>query len=365
MKIKQVLNSILKRCKMIIIYLAEIKNIKKKKKLYKDIKLTKEQIKAVDDIWIENYGKKISKNWHRLYTSYMGEFNKYYFPEILFTTNLLNKLNPYNRKKGLADKVLTEYLFNNITGVKTVKNYLYNCNGFFYDDNGLIQYNDALERIKNIGEVIIKPSIDTSSGKSVRLLNIKNGIDSFTQKPIEQIFNEYNKNYMIQERIKQHEIFARLNRTSVNTIRINTYICEGRVYISPLIMRMGRNGSIVDNAHAGGIAVGIKDNGYLRRYSFTEYGEKYERHPDTGIKFDGYKLIKINEMIDFVKKYHYRIPHMGIIAWDLTLDEEENIVIIETNITCPGIWISQYCNAEPFFGENTEKMIRKLKEKEK
>ena len=96
-------------------------------------------------------------------------------------------------------------------------------------------------------------------------------------------------------------------------------------------------------------------------YAFLQTGEKFDEHPDNHIKFKGYKIPRVLEMIEFAKSNHYRIPNMGIIAWDLTLDAEENIVIIETNIQCPSIWFPQYSTGEAFFGENTEKMIQMLK----
>ena len=92
-------------------------------------------------------------------------------------------------------------------------------------------------------------------------------------------------------------------------------------------------------------------------------GEKFERHPDSGIKFEGYVIPKINDIVELAKKYHYRVPHMGIISWDFTIDQSEVIRLIEVNITCPTLWFPQYVNGEAFFGENTEKMIRMLKNK--
>ena len=297
----------------------------------------------------------------------MGIFNEKYFPEVFFTTNLLDKLNPPDRTKYLDDKILATYFWGNLENqhIKVVKNYIYNSNGYFYDENGMMDYQKAVDKVKDIGEAVIKPSVDSNSGRNVNLLNIKNGIDINTNESINEILNKYNKNYMVQEKIKQHKDFAKLNPSSVNTIRINTYVCEGKIYSSPIAMRIGRDGSIVDNAHAGGMQIGVDENGNLREYAFTEFGQKFDKHPDNGIKFKGYKIPKINEMIKFTIKYHYKIPHIGIIAWDLTLDENENIVIIEANIGSPSVWFPQYVNGQAFFGNNTEKMIQKLKEKVK
>lgn len=229
--------------------------------------------------------------------------------------------------------------------------------------SGIISYEKALKKIKNIGEVIIKPSVETKSGENVRLLKIENGIDVFTDDSIENIIKKYKENYIIQEKIKQNKSLSKLNPSSVNTLRLHTYVCEGKVYATPVVIRLGRNGSIIDNACAGGISVGISENGELLKYAFTAMGEKFERHPDTKILFEGYKIPRIKDMIEFTKKYHYKIPHIGIIAWDITLDEDENMVLIEANITGPGIWITQYNTGKGFFGKNTEKMIRMLKDK--
>ena len=365
MKINRIVKNIFKQYIKHKVSLKEKRKVKEKIELFKNIVLTEEQTNSIDEIWMRNYGKKISKNWHRLYTSYTGKFDKYYFPEIFFTTNLLEKLNPERRKEYLADKILTKELFSGIENEKLrlMKNYVYNCNGYFYDNNGIITYDEALAKISNIGEVIIKPSVETSSGNNVDLLNIKDGIDEISGRGIEEIFKKYNMNYMVQEKLKQHESFAKLNPSSVNTIRINTYICEGKLYSSPIAMRIGRYGSIVDN---GNLFIGVKENGELRKFAFTKFdGQKFAEHPDTKIKFENYKLPMIPQMVNFAKKYHYKIPHMGIIAWDLALDKDENIVIIEANISCPSVWFPQYCNGEPFFGKNTEKMIRMLKEKGK
>ena len=137
--IKKIIKSLCNKRRKIIKYIGENKNLKRKKSLYKDIHLNEKQIKNIDKLWIDNYGKKISKDYHKLYTSYTGVFDEKYFPEILFTTNLLDKLNPPDRKKYLSDKALIQYFFGGGVAanklLRIAKNYIYNCSGYFYDDN--------------------------------------------------------------------------------------------------------------------------------------------------------------------------------------------------------------------------------------
>ena len=318
-------------------YALEKKDVKKWENLIEKVSLTDEQIKEVDMLWEKNYGKKIPLDWHRLYTSYTGKFDKNFFPELFFKPNLVNKLNPIFRKRVLEDKTLLKYYFGGLEKeCRIPQNYVYNCNSYYYDENGIITYQKAVEILSNIGEVIIKPAIDSDSGTNVRLLNIKNGVDVNSNQPIEDILKKYKKNYLIQEKVIPHKALAKLYPNSINTIRINTYVCD---------------------------AVGITSDGKLMKYAFSQKGDKFEKHPNTNIKFEGYEIPKLKEMIEFTKKYHYRIHHIGIIGWDLTVDENNNIVIIEANASCPSLWFPQYCTGEGFFGENTEKMIKMLNQK--
>lgn len=135
--LKENIKFIYEKMKIINIYINEKRNIIKKRKLVKEVEFTKEQNNKIDNIWIKNYGRKISKDWHKLYTAYTGIFDEFYFPEIYFTTNLLDKLNPPYRRKYLSDKILTSYLFNTVENkkIKTAKTYFYNCNGYYYSNN--------------------------------------------------------------------------------------------------------------------------------------------------------------------------------------------------------------------------------------
>ena len=73
----------------------EWQNIRRKKHLINKVQLTKEQKAEIQAFYKEHYGTKIKTHWHRLYQSYTGTFRKDYFPEILFSSRLEPKTNPY------------------------------------------------------------------------------------------------------------------------------------------------------------------------------------------------------------------------------------------------------------------------------
>lgn len=50
----------------------------RRKEIINEIKLTSEQKRLIDSLYIENYGKKIDYRWHRYYTSFSGRFDEKY-----------------------------------------------------------------------------------------------------------------------------------------------------------------------------------------------------------------------------------------------------------------------------------------------
>ncbi|MCL2767248.1 MAG: hypothetical protein FWE49_00735 [Synergistaceae bacterium] len=343
---------------------AKEKELRGYKRLYSSVKLTPAQEREIHGIWKENYGRKISLNWHRLYQSFYhnsigGGYNKYYFPEHIFETELIHILNPRGLKNCLAEKSLMEFYFSGIGQVKTPKTVLMNCNGYYYNaDRRIITRERAKSILQTAGDIVVKPSIDSSSGRLVLFFNFTNqqGDNKLITNPCD-LLDYYKQNFIVQERIIQHPSLAKLHDSSVNTIRINTYILDFAVYNSPIAMRIGCGNNRTDNLHAGGISVGIDIEGALKSVAFTKNQRIYYKHPDSEVSFEGYRIPKISHMVEKAKELHGRIPHVGIIAWDMTLDDNENIVVIECNLSYPGIWFPQALNGESFFGENTPKMI--------
>ena len=58
---------------------------------------------------------------------------------------------------------------------------------------------------------------------------------------------------------------------------------------------------------------------------------------------------------------HANLPYLGILSWDLSLDTEGAVVIIEVNTTGQSAWFCQMVNGESLFGENTGKMLQLIR----
>lgn len=202
---------------------------------------------------------------------------------------------------------------------------------------------------------VIKKTIETSSGRDV-LIYDPDKMD------IKEEIKRFGESWVAQELIEQHPDLQRLNNTSLNTFRVITYICDGSIYVCPVALRMGRSGADRDNIHYGGISIGVNADGTLKQYAFAECGEKFTEHPDSKIRFERYRIEGAGDKIrNAAIQCHEKMPWLGILSWDLSIDADGRIVLIEVNTTGQSAWFCQMVNGEPLFGENTGKMLELIR----
>jgi len=345
-------------------YIGEYVNILKKRNLIKKVTLTPQQKRSIDELWTKNYGKRIPYYWHKLYTSYTGVFDVNYFPEIYYSTILERYYDDENVAKALEDKAqLDTFLYSENGERVTVETIVSNTAGRFFDGHhNIIDLDQAVDLLRDKDKVVIKPSRDTDSGRGIEVLEIRGDINIRTNEKLQDILLRYKADFVTQSFIKTHKSIRDLYPDSVNTIRIVTFICDDNAISHfPLAMRIGANGANVDNIHAGGMVIGMDDYGILKQYAFSEYGEKFEKHPQTGILFNGYKISSVDKAIEMVTKLHARIPRLTFISWDVTILENGDPVVLEMNTRNQSIWFPQMVNGESAFGPHTIQMIRMCK----
>ena len=223
---------------------SEYRNLKKKKSLIDKVELSDEEKQEIGDFFEKNYGKKFDTRWHKLYQSYTGKFQKMYFPEILFSTKLEPITNPRHQAELFGDKNLLYALFGKVENLHLPKVYISCINGFVRNsDNKPIELKTLCKSLAD-GKYVIKKTVETSSGRDVVILNVKNGIDVSTKKSVYEICSEFGNNFCVQECIKQWHELDRLYSQALNTFRVITYIVDNKVFVAPLSLRLARGGQI-------------------------------------------------------------------------------------------------------------------------
>lgn len=129
--------------------------------------------------------------------------------------------------------------------------------------------------------------------------------------------------YIIQERILQHPELNRLCSTAVNTIRLVTLITPNEeIIVVRAGLRIGREGSCVDNCAKGGIFVGIDLNtGKLMKKGIVKppHGMIVYQHPDNGVVFEGFEIPFFKEAVEMAKELHSKLYRIHSVGWDIAI----------------------------------------------
>ena len=139
-----------------------------------------------------------------------------------------------------------------------------------------------------------------------------------------------------------------------------TYRWKNSIEYVPIIMRIGKGGAHVDNAHAGGMFIAVDSDGTMHEKAFTEFKDIFVEHPDTHVVFANQKISLLPSVINAAIKMHYAMPQIGVINWDFTIDKDGNPVLIEANINGGSIWLFEMAHGVGAFGENTKDILKWL-----
>lgn len=332
----------------------------------KDFHLTAEQEQAIDAFYFSHYGQKVDHTCHRTYAAYSGKFSPAFITEDIYIPELDHFLNIFNTYNSVfEDKNVMPHLAKSV-GVKTPKVLFSRVKGFYLDaENQPTTCDKVLEALHNYGRLFIKPSVDSMGGRSCVLAEIKEGIDVKSQQPLEGILQQMGDDFVVQECLVCHESLREIYPKSVNTFRVITYRWKDKIYQGPSVLRLGKGGMDVDNATQGGIFLGVYPDGRLYDFAITKYGDRFYEHPDTAFHFGMYSLPLFTKVTEAAMKLHHALPQVGVSNWDLTIDENGEVVLIEGNLQFGGVRLAQMACGVPVFGEHTAEMLQWVQQMKK
>ena len=332
----------------------DIANIKGKLKQCEVKPLSVGQKRDILAFYEKLVGKKVPVYWHEYFYSRNDYFSEKYVPTCLYHSNVIYKLNNYKLRHAYVDKGIYDVYFPDILRPRT---FVKNINGYYYDDSKPISREEAIERCRNLEGAVSKPTQEGMWGSGVKVFSSHDGIvdDDST---IESLMDGYGTNFIIQERIQQHESMALLNPTSLNTLRVLSYRQGNEIFILYVVVRIGRKGKSVDNETAGGINADIDlETGRILDCAYGTPSEKRIPTTDIGTVLKGFQIPGFDKVLAEVKELHLRLPYFNLVGWDFGVDKAGNPVMIEWN-RCPDL--SQTAHG-PAFGDMTEEIFNRIK----
>ena len=318
--------------------------------------LTKDQVDKVTKFWGQYIKNKYAKNsfnikWFDIYNSVNFNDNRleYYIPDDFYYCFVDAYYSNPQAAKVVDNKNMYDMFFNDIKQPKTIARKI---NGLYMNPKyEIISEDKLIELCLKAENIIIKKSINSVGGKGIEFWDKNDSIDEL-KKYITNI-----SDFVIQEIIKQHQDISRINESSINTIRIVTFIYNDKINVLSSILRMGVNGMRVDNASSGGIACGINKSGRLNRYATDIKAKVHFKHPSSGIDFEEIVIPNFDKCIALVKKLAPRFYNISkLISWDLSVGIDGEPILIEVNLTYGDLSIHQTTNG-PIFGDMTEEIL--------
>ena len=179
---------------------------------------------------------------------------------------------------------------------------------------------DILYSISNEGKkILLKPS-DGVCGQGISVIKPYSTIDE-----LNKILDKYKDRFICQEFIKNHQSYS--TGSSLNTLRIVTFLYKNKVHWVGTMLRMGVNG-VVDNWHAGGISCPVSQEGICGQFAVPLSGKRYYIHPNN-YEFAGKKLFNYEVAHNLALNLHMKMPFVKYIAWDIAVNEEGKPIVLE------------------------------------
>ncbi len=330
-------------------------------------KPSKDYLRQYRSKW-SRVSSKVPELFMYLFPSYSGVHSENYVPDNLFFTHVEPMLNNVEYSRSFADK----NLYSMLVDPKVLPEVLLRkMHGSWYD-GGYNKVIDPEQAVKTIAQkhqrVIIKHAVASQGGENIasaqsngKALRVNDNL--VCRDWLDKVFGD---NFLVQAHVHQHTFYERFNASSLNTFRIYTYrsVTDDSVHVLHAMLRVGGEGSVVDNISKGGRACGIDhERGVFNGIACDISGNFFDRVGEVDI-YNGGELFKYEEVakkaIELAEKQFYT----RLIGFDFCVDKEGDVKLIELNNYDVGVDVLQMCSG-PLFREFTDEVIDYCQQKKK
>ncbi|MDO4750871.1 MAG: sugar-transfer associated ATP-grasp domain-containing protein [Akkermansia sp.] len=187
------------------------------------------------------------------------------------------------------------------------------------------------ELLKTEKQIFAKPH-DGIQGKGCFLLEYvddKQCVANNENISFPALADKLTEGYLFEKVIQNHPDLVAIYPHALNTIRIVTMRdTEGKIHYVSGFHRFGVGGAKVDNAHSGGIAVGLNaEKGCWKKYAYAD-NETYSTttHPDSGFVFEDKPIPFFKEAVELAIKAHSSFERVQAVGWDVAITPEGPII---------------------------------------
>lgn len=185
--------------------------------------------------------------------------------------------------------------------------------------------------------LILKPALGTSCGE--RIVKFDRVDVSYRDREGRILDGAYLLNYgsdwVLQQCVVQHPFLRQFCTTAVCTLRLAVYrsVNDGQSTVTGAVMRVGREGSVVDNTSSGGCYVGVDlVDGTLHRTFYDVRGKGHHEWNHIDLTQQRFVVPNWQKVLSMARRVADAIPDHHLIALDITLNEDGTPMVLEYNI---------------------------------
>lgn len=310
-------------------------------------KINKKLIRLSDEYAKEILGWKGFAPWLYVYCAVNNCFKEGWIPDNYFAKVVLPVIDGgYGKVSDFRP------LSRHLIGSEVFPDLGYFVNGLFFSKNYEVLNEEKLKDFlfKDYGFLVFK------TDKSLQ----RKGFFLFEKESFEVGRIKKLGNGVFQYFINQHPFFSEFMPASVSTIRITSYYDDnGIVSVKACYLRIGRaeehNVKWVSN-----IVVPVDpETGELNSTGFFMDFDSIDRHPDTHTVFAKRYIPSFNNCVSTVIKLHRQMPFARCIGWDLIVDKDNNVKVMEWNGYHTDIKVHEALQGPCFTGLGWEEIWKK------
>jgi hypothetical protein len=313
---------------------------------YNATRLTRSMQSQADEYAVQVLGGKQFAPWLYVYALIAGRFKEGWIPDNYFGRIVWPTVN-----NGLGQ--LTHY--------KTFTNVVFNTDAL--PDVGYYINGQLFDRARAPVDLATLRTLLFAQGTHVFIKQDGSGRgDGIAKLPVQHFTQEaLHKagNCVIQTPIVQHSAFNEFGLSAVATVRITTVKNNlGAVELRAAYLRLGRsNTQWIRSDNSVRVAV-VDAHGSLDDAGYTQAWQRVQAHPDTQARFAGKQVPAFAKAVQFCLDLHRRVPHFCILGWDIVIDTQEQIKLIEWNGAHCDIKFSEAATGPCFAGLGWELLAR-------
>lgn len=312
-----------------------------------DRTLQPHQERQIEEYSRDTFGSLDFTPWLRVYTAWRGSFAEGWMPDNYFGYHVLPAIQ--GRFRGFANyRALQHRLF----GPEFFPDLLCCNNGrWFTPDGNTTLGNDEVTQYLFADHPFVYVKTDSSSrGRGVRRL---------ARADFDPTAVADRGDCVVQSAVRQAAFFDAFMPDSVATLRITTVCTLRRApHLRAAFLRFGRTGDpsiVADDS----IRVPVVDaQGRLSEDGSTGDWKRVREHPDTGTPFSGHSIPHFAAAVQVCETLHARMSQMGVIGWDVAIDDVGQPRIMEWNSEHPGINFTEASIGPSFRGLGWDDILK-------